>query len=427
MWNCVQKWLENPELPFRHFWAGGSDDLTFDIVYPHFFDYLFRVARNMIVIEDMPETFYKPFFMATLIISGKICVFRRRAESGGDLVALNCAQAAEPDLYYVPSKVLVVNPRFKGESYNLKNGEECEVVYCTSQDMYRYGVATGGLYSLIDLTARQLTDNFLSLNVAQKNQRLTTAFAADDENTKESIEIAIRAMYNGAPYKVVQKTLVDNIDQLPLQTPGGNQVLLQLLETHKYILSEFYAAIGIDEPQQMKRERLVSAEVEQGAELPMFNIYDIIESISEGLERVNKMFGTKMTAHINPLIVQALDSAENDGSEETPAGDSTGNGGEPIQPADVLEDITADSDGGGGTPSPAEESKPAEAAEESAEDGTTSAEAAEPETITAAAVDIIETAAAIIDMQEGGGDNGEESSDSGSTGEIRGDSDGGAG
>ena len=175
-----------------------------------------------------------------------------------------------------------------------------------------------------------------------------------------------------------------------------------------------------------KRRERVNGKYHRLNDSDWITSYDIIESISEGLERVNKMFGTNMTAHVNPLIVQALNGAENDGSEKTPAGDSTGNGGEPIQPADVLEDITADSDGGGGTPSPAEESKPAEAAEESAEDGTPSAEDAEPETITAAAVDIIETAAAIIDMQEGGGDNGQESSDSGSSGEIRGDSDGGA-
>ena len=65
----------------------------------------------------------------------------------------------------------------------------------------------------------------------------------------------------------------------------------------------------------MKRERLVTAEVEQGAELPMFNIYDIYESIKEGVDRVNAMFGTEITVQINPLIVQAL---EDDTDAEDP-------------------------------------------------------------------------------------------------------------
>lgn len=405
MWGCVQKWLNDSDLPFKHMFACANEDITFGEVYPHFFDYLFRVARNFIIIDDMPETYYKPFFMATLIISGKICAFRRE---NGDLVALNCAQANKPDLYYVPENVLVVNPQFRGESYNLTPGVDCEVVYCTSQDMYRYGVYTGGLYSLIDLTARQLTDNYLSINAAMKNTRLTSAFAADDENTKNSIEFAVRQMYNGKPFTVVQKTLVDDLAILPLQPAGTQQTLLQLLETHKYILSEFYAAIGIDEPQQMKRERLVSAEVEQGAELPMFNIYDIFASISEGIERVNKMFGTEMKVRINPLILQSMQENTEEpetGSETDAAGAEPETAVMPIQPAAAVED------------------KPEQSEDEPAEDGTTSAEVSEPETVTEAAVEIIEAAAQIIEMTEGGEDDADTERDTSGAGEIPGDSD----
>ena len=406
MWGCVQKWLNDADLPFKHMFACANEDITFSEIYPHFFDYLFRAARNFIIIDDMPETYYKPFFMATLIISGKICAFRR---DNGDLVALNCAQANKPDLYYVPENVLVVNPQFKGERYNLTPGVDCEVVYCTSQDMYRYGVYTGGLYSLIDLTARQLTDNYLSINAAMKNTRLTSAFAADDENTKNSIEFAVRQMYNGKPFTVVQKTLVDDLAILPLQPAGTQQTLLQLLETHKYILSEFYAAIGIDEPQQMKRERLVSAEVEQGAELPMFNIFDICASVSEGIERVNKMFGTSMTVRINPLILQSMQ--ENTEEPETGSeADAAGAEPEtaevmPIQPAAAVED------------------KPEQSETEAAEECTTSAEVSEPETVTEAAVEIIEAAAQIIEMTEGGGEDADTERDSSGAGEIPGDSD----
>lgn len=409
----MEDWINNADLPFKHLFASGSAVLTFSDVYPHFFDYLFRVARNLVVFEDLPETYYEPFFKATLFINGRICCFER---DNGDLVALNCAQAAEPDLYYVPSKVLVVNPRFiGGESYNLTPGTNCEVIYCTSQDMYRYGVYTGGLYSLIDLTARQLTDNFISLNVAQKNMRLTTAFAADDEITKQSIEAVLHSMYEGQPFKVVQKTLVDEIAQLPLQVNGANQVLIQLLETHKYILSEFYASLGIDEPQQMKKERLVTAEVEQGAELPMFNIYDIITSISEGVERVNKMFGTEIKVHLNPYILEAFN--DNTGQEPEKKSESA----EPGASLDTSEGMPIQ-------PGEADEDKPEQAAEGSAEEGTTSADPAEPDqepdTVTAAAVDIIESAAHIIDIEEGGGNDADEPADSSSTGDIRADSDG---
>lgn len=400
-WGCVTKWLEDVDLPFKHVFAAVSEDITFEQVYPHFFDYLFRVARNIVIVDNMPDTFYKPFFMATVIINGKICVFRRKND---DVVALNCAQANKPDLYYVPENVLVVNPQFRGESYNLTPGVDCEVIYCTSQDMYRYGVATGGLYSLIDLTARQLADNWLSITCAMRNTRLTTAFAADDLVTKASIETAVREMYRGKPFTVVQKTLVDDLAVLPLQPAGAQQGLLQLLETHKYILSEFYAAIGIDEPQQMKKERLVTAEVEQGAELPMFNVYDILESITEGVERANKMFGLNMKVRLNPLIVQALDGAEETGSETEDAGAVPETEDMPIQPAEAVED------------------KPEQAETEPGEEVPALPEVSEPGTVTEAAAEIIEAAAQIIEMQEGGGDDADDAErDQSGAGEIPGD------
>lgn len=402
-WANAQQWLDESNLPFKwSIYASSAEDMLFPDVYSHFFDYLYRAARRCIVFGNLPDTFYEPFFAMTLFINGKIAVFRR---DNGELVALNCAEASKPDLYYVPSKVLVVNPRFRGESYNLTPGENCEVIYCTSQDMYRFGVSTGGLYSLISITARLLADNYISLNCAQRNTRLTTALAADDELTQVSIEYVLREMYAGRPYKVVQKTLVDKLENIPLQQTGTNQNLIQLLETHKYILSEFLAAIGIDEAQQMKRERLVTAEVEQGAELPMFNLYDIYESIKDGVDRVNAMFGTKITVQINPLIVRAL-------ADDTDAED----------PDDLTQEVQD-------TPGIVMQNEPDPSAadinpdvEEEEPEGTAGSETSEPEpepeaapedgsgdaAIVDNAVEIIEAAADIIEQVAGGDGDAED-------------------
>ncbi len=404
-WANVQQWLDESDLPFKwSIYASAAEDMLFPDVYSHFFDYLYRAARSCIVFGNLPDTFYEPFFAMTLFINGKIAVFRRKND---ELVALNCAEASKPDLYYVPSKVLVVNPRFKGESYNLTPGKDCEVIYCTSQDMYRFGVSTGGLYSLISITARLLADNYISLNCAQRNTRLTNALAADDELTQVSIEFVLREMYAGRPYKVVQKTLVDKLENIPLQQTGTNQNLIQLLETHKYILSEFFASIGIDEPQQMKRERLVTAEVEQGAELPMFNIYDIYESIKDGVDRVNAMYGTNITVQINPLIVRALE----DGTDAEDPDDMT----QEVQdsPGIVMQD----------EPDPTAEDTSPDVEDEEPE-GTAGSDASDPEpepeedapddgsgdaAIVDNAVEIIEAAADIIEQVAGGDGDAEDS------------------
>lgn len=412
MWRSVQRWLEDSNLPFRYSVAAPDEDLLFPTVYSHWFDYLLRAAKSCIVIKNLPETYYHPFFMYTLLVNGKICCFRR---NNGDLVALNVSEAAQPDLYYVPSRALVVNPRFKGESYNLTPGVDCEIIYCTSQDMYTYGLDTGGLYSLISITARMLADNTISLNVAQRNTRLTNILAADDEITAQSIGKVLRDMYAGKPYKAVQKTLIDKLENVPIQQQQSNQNLLQLLETHKYILSEFYAALGIDEPQQMKRERLVTAEVEQGAELPLFNIWDIYQSIKEGVDRVNKMFGTKIEVEINPIILEAF--ADNTGTDAEPTEQSDGEEDLPdmvIQPDGSADDTSTDDQ-------TADE-------DQAGADGTTAPEDPEPEpegsSIVDNAVEIIEAAADIIQEVAGGDGNAGKSGDQREAGEDREDRDG---
>ena len=373
-----EEWAAN-SLPFRK--ALSTIELDYDFLYQHFFAQLFRTALHIVEIRGAPESINYDFMMMCIILLGRAAYFK----PDQDLVALNAAPSGKPDLYYVPARILVTNPRFN-RSYNLQIGIDCEIVYCTSMDPYYWGRGSGGMYSLISTTASLLADNFLSLNTAQKNLRLTTGFACDDQNTYESLKAAMQEAYDGKPFFIVQKSLVDQLEKLPVYADSSNQSLIQLLDVHKYILSEYYAAIGLSESQQMKKERLITAEVEDGAELPLFNIQDMIDSITAGIERVNLMFDTKMQVVVNPLILRNLygDQSEQDGAapelEEEPAEDepetiADDQSEEPTEPAEE---------------EPAEEPAPEDAAE-----------------VVADAAELIEDAAEIIEQAAdliGGGD-----------------------
>ena len=323
-----EEWAANT-LPFEK--ALSTIELDYDLLYQHFFNHLFNVCLHILEIDKVPETINYQFMKMCVILLGRACFFDKYEDK---LIAMNAAQAGKPDLCYIPDKVIITNPRFN-RSYTLTPGTDCEVVYCTSLDPYYWGRGSGGLYSLISTTASLMADNYLSLNIAQKNLRLTNAFAADDEATKESLEEAMKVAYEGRPFLVVQKSLIDKLETLPMAADGSNQVLIQMLDVHKYILSEFYAAIGLQEAQQMKRERLITAEVEDGAELPLFNIQDMIDTITDGIKRVNAMFGTEMTVRVNPLILRNLYGSEEDPKAE-PAEDQE------AEPAETLEDAAAE-------------------------------------------------------------------------------------
>jgi hypothetical protein len=374
-----EEWAAN-SLPYEK--ALSTIELDYGFLYQHFFAQLFRTALHIVEIRGAPESINYDFMMMCIILLGRAAYFKPEQ----DLVALNAAPAGKPDLYYIPDRILVTNPRFN-RSYNLQPGVDCEIVYCTSMDPYYWGRGSGGMYSLISTTASLLADNYLSLNVAQKNLRLTTGFACDDQNTYLSLEAAMQEAYDGKPFFIVQKSLVDQLEKLPVYADSSNQSLIQLLDVHKYILSEYYAAIGLSESQQMKKERLITAEVEDGAELPLFNIQDMIDSITAGIDRVNLMFETEMQVVVNPLILRNLygdQSEEQDAAapelEEEPAEDEPETSAddqseEPTEPAEE---------------EPAEEPAPEDAAE-----------------VVADAAELIEDAAEIIEQAAdliGGGD-----------------------
>ena len=379
-----EEWAANT-LPFEK--ALSTIELDYDFLYQHFFNHLFNVCLHILEIDNVPKTINYQFMKMCVILLGRSCFFDKFENK---LIAMNAAPAGKPDLCYIPDKVIITNPRFN-RSYTLTPGTDCEVVYCTSLDPYYWGRGSGGLYSLISTTASLMADNYLSLNIAQKNLRLTNAFAADDEATKESLEEAMKVAYEGRPFLVVQKSLIDKLETLPMAADGSNQVLIQMLDVHKYILSEFYAAIGLQEAQQMKRERLITAEVEDGAELPLFNIQDMIDTITNGIERVNAMFGTEMKVRVNPLILRNLY-----GSEEDPEAEPAEEDPEAEPDEEDLEAEPAEEDP---EAEPAEEDPEAEPAEEDpeVEPAEEDPEVEPAETLEDAAAEVIDAAADLID------------------------------
>ena len=286
--------------------------LSYDFLYRHYFNFILKDVFRIFLFDGLPETINERFFKYTLFLYGKVTFFR----DGDTLLALNGAPSGQPDIYYVPEEMIVSNPRLL-KSYNLKRGVDCEVVYCSDIDMYDQ-FELGGLYTLVAKTATMLADGALSISVAQKNKRLINVLAAEDQNTKNSIDVVIRKQYAGEPYAVVMKSLIDNVQSVPIVEKGTNQDLMQLIEAQQYILSHFYESLGLQTHDQMKKERLITAEVNDSDNIAKLNIDDILASIQEGLDRVNAMFGTSISVKLNPVLIVQPESEPKQEPESEP-------------------------------------------------------------------------------------------------------------
>ena len=291
--------------------------MDFDRLYEWYFDQLTYITMRLIILDGLPETIDETFLKYCLITLGKIVFFQldesipdlRQSKmyplQPGDLVALPGNKSDVQTIYYMNRNVNVTNPVFT-KTYHLTPGKDCEIVYCTEPDKYRI-FGYGGLYALIARTATILADNDISINCAQKNTRLVNVIGADDQTTATSAECAVRAMYDGQPYIVVQSNLIGNLSSIPMTQKTSSGEITQLIEMRQYIYSHFYEALGLQTHDNMKKERLITEEINDNAEISALNIDDIITSIQDGLNRVNAMFDTNITASINPIVLHAHD------------------------------------------------------------------------------------------------------------------------
>lgn len=355
--------------------------LEFWKLYRFYFDFILRLLYRVIIFDGIPETVSETFFKLILFTQGKVCFLKGDVidETGSELVALNCSRADTPNVYYIPRKVLVTNPRLK-KQYNLDVDKQCVVVYLSEADKYNLSEINGGLYGLIERTAVMLADNDLSINIAQKNTRLVNIVAADTQNTYDSIKGVFAKMYNGDPDIVVKSSLVDKLSGVPIQQNQSNHNLIELIEVQQYILAHFYENIGIQTHDQMKKERLVTAEINDNIELCFLNIDDMLVSIQEGLQRVNEMFGTNISARLNPIIEQQRMQQEN--ADESRESDVPGGNELDGEPNEDPEKVTEPE------PEPEPESQEEEAAPEPEQQSGQEEEAApedqseEPEPVT---------------------------------------------
>lgn len=284
--------------------------MNFDLLFKHYFNFIIRDLFQVFQFGGLPETVNETFFKYCLFCNGKVVFF----EAEGELLALNGNYSGDPDVYYIPQKVIVTNPTLK-KSYLMERDTECVVVYCTETDIYNQVSKFGGLYTLLCRTATMLADSDLSINVAQKNKRLINVLAAEDQKTKDAIDVVIRKQYEGEPYAVVMKSLIDNVQSVPIAEKSSNNDIMQLIESHQYILSHFYESLGLQTHDQMKKERLITAEINDNDSIAKLNIDNILFTIQSGLDKVNEKYGTSITVQLNPILLEKPEPEEPDDSQ----------------------------------------------------------------------------------------------------------------
>lgn len=279
--------------------------LDVDSNYKYHFTMLFNRIANMFEFENVPETIDIYYLKYLLYLNGHALFFKKNS----NIYIGECDIGGEPNEYYMPVKGVYANPILGSKDYDI--GKNAEILFTSSADrlsMYSIPFPTASkmkyvcpTYQLISKTAELLSDCMTSINICQKNARSSYIVTAPTNAIKNTVEESLKAIYSGEPYLcAVDAGQLDNVHVLPLvNSAGSNSNLKELRETYQFYLAQFYHAIGISANSNFKRERLTDDETQVENAPLMINIIDMKNTLKDGVNRINSMFGTNIEVNLS--------------------------------------------------------------------------------------------------------------------------------
>lgn len=288
-------------------------------VFRYYFKTLTNKVAELIRLKGLEERMDEEYIKENLILEGRVC-FTRFEEFDNALYALAGNYGGEPDCYKIPTQYVIANPVLGSKTVTVRHldgrqtveGLDGIVVGLTHLDTELDIDSCKGLYDLIYNYAGMLADNFVSLNCAQINSRVQVAYIADNQNMANSAEAVLKDLYNGKPYKVLSQDILNKLTVSPVVASGSNNIIISLIEAHATILSDFWSELGIAYNGNRKRQYINYSEAAMDTGALSLNIDSIINSIRDGLDRVNELFGTSIKVEVDE---NALKNAMNGNAE----------------------------------------------------------------------------------------------------------------
>lgn len=248
--------------------------------------YMLVRTQRMFEYTGLPDTIPQRMLELYLQINGHLAF----AKYNGELYVYTGGLGGEPDVYYQPTIYTIANPA-QNWSKNLSIGTDCIVI--RNDSLYL------GLLPLFRRYAQALSENELSLHVADVNSRMISLISATDDRTIESARRYLDDIEKGKLGVIADNAFLEGLKAQPITASTGKNGILDLMEYEQFLKASWYNEIGLDSNYNMKRERLNTAEVEMNNDSLAPLIDDMLESRRIGLKAVNALFGTSITVALS--------------------------------------------------------------------------------------------------------------------------------
>lgn len=243
---------------------------------------------KMFEYNNLPKTINQKDLEFILQNKGYACI----CKVNGKLYAFDCTLGGESNAYYLPTIAIVTNPYLKFNE-QLVIGKDCIIIKNSST-----------YQNLLDIHRKYaylLAECDLSLKYGAWHSREVNLVVAENDSAKKDAEKILGKIIDGEDLGIIGgRQGLNNISTYPY-SQGNDTTIKSLIELRQYIYASWYIDIGINANYNMKRESLNDAEVgiNENTLLPLID--DMIDSRIEGIEEVNKLFGTDISVKLNSV------------------------------------------------------------------------------------------------------------------------------
>ena len=248
----------------------------------YFRRYLIQKILSVFEFDNIPETWSKDYFLYTLFLFGFVAVIE--TDKFG-VIPQHCSLFGY-DVFYRPTNVNIANPLLRG-NLTPRIGVECELI--KMQPDY------GSCWDIVAYYADLLALATESLGVNMVNSKLAYVFACEDKTIAESFKKMYDKLNEGNPAVFADKKLFDEAGE-PLWTTFQNNlkqnyVAGDILNDMLKIDARFCTEVGIPNVNMAKASGVTDNEVEANNIDTNTKVALWLETIKEGVTKVNKMFG----------------------------------------------------------------------------------------------------------------------------------------
>lgn len=261
-----------------------------------YMNYMLIRLQKMFKYDNLPDTIPREMLECYLLQSGSCFI----TKVDDKLYAFQGTMGGKPDPYYRPTLYIVANPALN---------------FNKSLDLWKDGVLMRndslwlGLFPLMARYATMLSENIVTIRMADVMLRVVAMLTAPDDATRAAAERYIQKLEKGDLSVIGENRFFDGVK---LQSPPSNNgsYLTQFIELQQYLKASFYNEIGLNANYNMKREAIMEGEssLNEDSLLPLCD--EMLRCRQEDVRRVNEMYGTNISVDYDSAWAQNVKELE---------------------------------------------------------------------------------------------------------------------